>query len=174
MAKVYTIISILRQYFDPFHCILLLLLFCFTVSGTEGINSYSIHTLASYMVVYRILGFGVFFPTQKPASHLLYSSLAALVRHSQAQKCLQIKTHGTSVSCGPRSRRTTPVSILTGRAIMRLSCVCNFVLLVRNRTIFAVEMPSTVNTPHSKFQLNHARVWTSKNWLSFFVFFFFS
>ena len=28
--------------------------------------------------------------------------------------CTCIKTHG-SVSCGPRSRRVTPVSILTGR-----------------------------------------------------------
>ena len=34
-----------------------------------------------------------------------------------------IKTHG-SVSCGPRSRRTTPVSILTGRTKTSFSHLC--------------------------------------------------
>ena len=28
--------------------------------------------------------------TQKPASHFLFNNMAVLVRHSQAQKCLQI------------------------------------------------------------------------------------
>jgi len=35
--------------------------------------------------------------------------------------------------------------------------ICNFMLIVRNRAIFAVEMPSTVSTPHSKFQVNCTR-----------------
>ena len=75
---------------------------------------------------------------------------------------LSIKTHG-SVSCGPRNRCATPVSILTGRTIMRFSRICTFVMLVRNRTIFAVEMPSTVSTPHFKFQLNRARHFRDMN-----------
>ena len=36
-----------------------------------------------------------------------------------------------------------------------------------------VVYPSTISTPHSKFQLNRERdfdIWTIKNWLSFFVF----
>ena len=37
---------------------------------------------------------------------------------NREQIAVKIKTHG-SVSCGPRSRRVTPVSILTGRK-------CNF------------------------------------------------
>ena len=67
-----------------------------------------------------------------------------------------IKTHN-SVSCGQRSQRATPVSKLTGRTMMQFSCICNFMLLVQNWTIFAVEISSTVSTPHSKFQLNRAR-----------------
>ena len=59
--------------------------------------------------------------------------------------CSKIKTHG-SVSCGLRSQCATPVSILTGRTIMRFSLICNFVMLVRNRMIFAVELPPSV--PH--------------------------
>jgi len=87
---------------------------------------------------------------------------------------LLIKTHG-SVSCGPRSRHTTPASILTGRTIMQFSRMHNFVLLVQNWTVFAVQMPASVSTSHSKFQLNRARRFRDisfQNWLSFFVFFF--
>jgi len=73
----------------------------------------------------------------------------------------EIKTH-SSVLCGPRSWRTTPVSILTGRTIMQFSHIHNF-MLERNRTIFAVEMPSTGSTPHFKFQLNCARRFRDMN-----------
>jgi len=45
----------------------------------------------------------------------------------------------------------------TGRTVMQFLRICNFVLLVRNQTIFAVEMASTISTPHSKFQLNRPR-----------------
>ena len=58
-------------------------------------------------------------------------------------------------------------------AILR---TCNFVLLVQNWAIFAVEMSSTVSTPHSQFQLNHARLFQlPKIGLVslFFLFFFF-
>jgi len=69
---------------------------------------------------------------------------------------LYIKTHYL-VSCSPRSRRATPASILTGKTIMQFSRMRNFVLLAQNRTIFAVQMPATVSTLHSKFQLIRAR-----------------
>ena len=73
-----------------------------------------------------------------------------------------IKTHG-SVLCGPRSRHATPVDILTGRTIKWFSCICNIVLLVQNQMIFAVEMPSTVSTTHSKFQLSRPRCFWDMN-----------
>ena len=41
--------------------------------------------------------------------------------------CVLIKTHG-SVSCGPRSRRVTPVSILTGRKKTQFSHLRSSVL----------------------------------------------
>jgi len=85
-----------------------------------------------------------------------------------------LESSHASVSCGPRSWHTTPVNIWTGRPITQFLCIHNFVVLLQNSTIFAVEMPSTISTPHSKFQLNHSRrFWdmNSKIWLSFFHFF---
>jgi len=55
------------------------------------------------------------------------------------------------------------MSILAGRTIIQFSHIHNFVLLERNQTIFAMEMPSTVNTPHPKFHLNHARRFLDMN-----------
>ena len=43
------------------------------------------------------------------------------------------------------------MTILTGRTITQFSCICNFMLLVWNQTIFAVEVPSTISTPYFKF-----------------------
>ena len=63
-----------------------------------------------------------------------FSNLLLWVIHT---RLWSIKTHA-SVSCGPRSQCATP-SILSGRTIMWFSQICNFVMLVRNRTIFAVE-----------------------------------
>ena len=86
---------------------------------------------------------------------------------------LHIKTHG-SVSCGSRSRRVTPVSILTGRKKTQFSHLRSSVLPLRNTTIFAVETPSTFSTPHSKLERNRfkrSRDIRLQNWLSFFVFF---
>ena len=88
-----------------------------------------------------------------------------LAVHQQEKAELQqliMKTHG-SVSCGPRSWSATPVRILTERTIIRFSRIFNFVMLERNWTIFAVEMPSTVSTPHFKFQLNRARHFRDMN-----------
>ena len=67
-----------------------------------------------------------------------------------------IKTHG-SVSCGPKSQHATPLSILTKRTVTQFSHICNFVLLVQNWAIFAVEMPYTVSSPYSKIQVSRAR-----------------
>ena len=85
------------------------------------------------------------------------STETRVVQHSW--HAIIIKTH-SSVSCNTRSRHTTPVSILTQCTIPR---ICNFALLVQNWTIFAVEMPSTVSTSHSKFQLNHTRCFQDIN-----------
>ena len=64
-----------------------------------------------------------------------------------------IKTHG-SVSCSPRSRRITPMSILTGRKKMQFSHLRSSVLPWWNKTIFAVDTPSSFSTPHSKLERN--------------------
>ena len=64
-----------------------------------------------------------------------------------------INTHG-SVSCGPRSRRVTPVSILIGRKKTQFSHLRSSVLPWWNKTIFAVDMPTNCSTPHSKFERN--------------------
>jgi len=57
----------------------------------------------------------------------------------------------------PKKLAHHTMSILTGKTITQFSLMRNFVLLKRNSTIFAVEMSSTISTPHSKFQLNCAR-----------------
>ena len=63
---------------------------------------------------------------------VMYGIVVAVHQQEKAElQQLIIKTHG-SVSCGPRSRSATPVSILTGRTIIRFSCIFNFVMLVRN------------------------------------------
>ena len=97
-----------------------------------------------------------------------------IATHIDAQKNQDTRF---SVSCGPRSQHATPISILTGRTIMQFSCIRKFLLLVQNWTIFAVKMPSTISTPHFKFQLNHAKRFWDMNfqklaWRSFFIFFF--
>jgi len=58
---------------------------------------------------------------------------------------------------GPKKPARHTMSIFTGRIILQFLHMRNFVLLVWNQTIFAVEIPSTISTPHLKFQLNHAR-----------------
>ena len=52
--------------------------------------------------------------------HLLQQWLQNLIIHTQG-----------SVSCGPRSQRTTPMSILTGKTVMQFSSIHNFLLLVQ-------------------------------------------
>ena len=57
--------------------------------------------------------------------HAKYESFS--FSDSKCTKLYLIKTHG-SVSCGPRSRRATPVSILTGRTKMQFSHLRSSVL----------------------------------------------
>ena len=89
-----------------------------------------------------------------------------------------IKTHG-SVSCGPRSRRVTPVSILTGRKKTQFLHLRSSVFPWWNKTMFAVDMPSNFSTPHSKFEQNRftrsrdIRLQKLAQFLRFFFFLFF-
>ena len=62
-----------------------------------------------------------------------------------------IKTHG-SVSCGPRSRRATPVSILTGRPKTSFSHLYILVITYLIGTKFATQFPASQGSLHSKFE----------------------
>ena len=66
-----------------------------------------------------------------------------------------IKTHG-SVSCGPRSRRATPVSILTGRTKTSFSHLCISVITYPIGTKFATQLPASQSSLHSKFEGNRS------------------
>ena len=58
--------------------------------------------------------------------NLKSGQLSAIIQINEAHLFI-IKTHG-SVSCGPRSRRVTPVSILTGRKKTQFSHLRSSVL----------------------------------------------
>ena len=86
-----------------------------------------------------------------------------------------IKTHG-SVSCGPRSRRVTPVSILTGRK------KCNFRTSValccldetRRFLLWTFPLTSVLHIQNlSEIASSVPEICDFKNWLSFLVFCFF-
>ena len=84
-----------------------------------------------------------------------------------------IKTHG-SVSCGPRSRRVTPVSILTGRTKRNFrTSVALYCLDERRRFLLWTCPPTSVlNISNlSKIASGVPEICDFKNWLSFFVFF---
>ena len=89
-----------------------------------------------------------------------------------------IKTHG-SVSCGPRSWRATPVSILTGRTKTSFSHICISVITYLIGTKFATQLPASQGSLHSKFEGNrssHFRDTSCQSFVffsSFFFFFFF-
>ena len=86
-----------------------------------------------------------------------------------------IKTHG-SVSCGPRSRRATPVSILTGRTKTSFSHLCISVITYLIGTTFATQLPASQGSLHSKFEGNRSSHFrdTSCQTFVFFLRFFFS
>ena len=68
---------------------------------------------------------------------------------------IYIKTHG-SVSCGQRSRRATPVSILTGRTKTSFSHLCTSVITYLIGTKFATQLPASQGSLHSKFEGNRS------------------
>ena len=85
-----------------------------------------------------------------------------------------IKTHG-SVSCGPRSRRATPVSILTGRTKTSFSHLCISVITYPIGTKFATQLPASQGSLHSKFEGNrssHFRDTSCQSFVFFSSFFF--
>ena len=80
-----------------------------------------------------------------------------------------VKTHG-SVSCGPRSRRATPVSILTGRTKTSFSHLCISVITYLIGTKFATQLPASQGSLHSKFEGNRSSHFRDTSYQSF-VFF---
>ena len=82
-----------------------------------------------------------------------------------------IKTHG-SVSCGPRRRRATPVSILTGRTKTSFSHLCISVIIYLIGTKFSTQLPASQGSLHSKFEGNRSSDFRDMSCQSF-VFFFF-
>ena len=85
-----------------------------------------------------------------------------------------IKTHG-SVSCGPRSWRATPVSILTGRTKTSFSHICISVITYLIGTKFATQLPASQGSLHSKFEGNrssHFRDTSCQSFVFFSSFFF--
>ena len=95
--------------------------------------------------------------------------------HDTKGHSLVIKTHG-SVSCGPRSRRATPVSILTGRTKTSFSHLCISVITYLIGTEFATQLPASQGSLHSKFEGNRSSQFrdTSCQSLVFFSSFFLS
>ena len=81
------------------------------------------------------------------------------------------------MSCGPRSRRATPVSILTGRTKTSFSHICISVITYLIGTKFATQLPASQGSLHSKFAGNRIepfpRYELPKFRFFFFVFFFF-
>ena len=76
------------------------------------------------------------------------------------------------MSCGPRSRRATPVSILTGRTKTSFSHLCISVITYPIGTKFATQLPASQGSLHSKFEGNRSCHFRDTSCQSF-VFFFF-
>ena len=74
------------------------------------------------------------------------------------------------MSCGPRSRRATPVSILTGRTKTSFSHLCISVITYPIGTKFATQLPASQGSLHSKFEGNRSSHFRDTNCQSF-VFF---
>ena len=76
------------------------------------------------------------------------------------------------MSCGPRSRRATPVSILTGRTKTSFSHLCISVITYLIGTKFTTQLPASKGSVHSKFEGNRSSHFRDTSFQSF-VFFFF-
>ena len=85
------------------------------------------------------------------------------------------------MSCGPRSRRATPVSILTGRTKTSFSHLCISVITYPIRTKFVTQLHASQGRLHSKFKGNRSSHFRDTNcqsfvffsWFFFFLVFFF-
>ena len=80
------------------------------------------------------------------------------------------------MSCGPRSRRATPVSILTGRTKTSFSHLCISVITYPIETKSATQLPTSQGSLHSKFEGNrssHFRDTSCQSFVFFLRFFFF-
>ena len=75
------------------------------------------------------------------------------------------------MSCGPRSRRATPVSILTGRTKTSFPHPCISVITYPIETKFATQLPASQGSLHSKFEGNCSRYELPKFRFFFFLFF---
>ena len=84
-------------------------------------------------------------------------------------KIKRIKTH-SSVSCGPRSRRATPVSILTGRTKTSFSHLCISVITYLSGTKFATQLPASKGSLHSKCEGNRSSHFRDTSCQSFVIF----
>ena len=103
------------------------------------------------------------------STYIAYRQIGYKEVHSHS-----IKTHG-SVSCGPRSWRATPVSILTGRTKTSFSRICISVITYLIGTKFATQLPSSQGSLHSKFEGNrssHFRDTSCQSFVFFSSFFF--
>ena len=94
------------------------------------------------------------------------------MKHSTLHKMV-IETHG-SVSCGPRSRRATPLSILTGRkkCNFRTSVVLCCLDETRRLLLWILPPTSALHNPNlSEIASSVLEICNFTNWLSFFIFF---
>ena len=105
-----------------------------------------------------------------PVSTLSWIHYSCICMHAETL----IKAHG-SVSCGPRSWRATPVSILTGRTKTSFSHICISVITYLIGTKFATQLPASQGSLHSKFEGNrssHFRDTSCQSFVFFLRFFF--
>ena len=74
------------------------------------------------------------------------------------------------MSCGPRSRRATPVSILTGRTKTSFSHLCISVITYPIGTKFATQLPASQGSLHSNCEGNRSSHFRDTSCQSFFFF----
>ena len=104
-------------------------------------------------------------------NHHFTAHETTLTAQNVAKHKYWIKTHG-SVSCGPRSRRATPVSILTGRTKTSFSHLCISVITYPIGTKLATQLPAIQGSLHSKFEGNCSSHFRDTSCQTFVVFFF--
>ena len=111
-----------------------------------------------------ILNSGTQFPLKMLSDLILYCSNFKIFHFQHYQ------------DTGPRSRRATPVSILTGRTKTSFSHLCISVITYLIGTKFATQLPASQGSLHSKFEGNRSSHFRDTSCQSFVIFssFFFS